>query len=174
MKVQPLNRKIDRLEEKLAYPTHSEIKLDLDSFFEAEKILFHRVNEIAKEYRQTGSAKVLLKNSDLISKNLEVILMRVRELYCYAVPRVLGCGETDGVIEYFFWLHFFNFEADLKDCLAHLAGWSKEDREAFAQDLKDDKVGFFRIPRDLNDVDALELDDLEDSFNEMEEKQENE
>jgi hypothetical protein len=174
LKVEPLNRKINRLEEKLADPPHSEIKLDLDCFSEAEKILFGRVDEIAKEYRQTGSVEVLLKNSDLISKNLEVILRRVRELYCHIVPRVLGCGETDAVVEYFFWLLFFNFEADLKDCLAHLAAWSKKDREAFAQDLKDNKAVFFRIPRDLNDFSDLDLDDSNDSGNEKEEKQENE
>jgi hypothetical protein len=174
LKLGQIERKIDRLVEQLTDPIHPKAKLDLDSFSEAEKALFCRVEQIAEEHRRTGSGEVLLKNSDLISKNLGVILMRVRELYCYAVPRVLGCGVTDGVAEYFFRLHFFNFEADLKDCLAHLAAWSKEDREAFAQDLKDDKVSFFRIPRELNDVDALELDDLEDSGNEMEEKQENE
>ena len=102
MKTWPLNRKIDCLSEKLADPIHPEIRLDLDSFSEAEKILFRRVDKIAEEYRQTGSAELLLENSDLISKNLEVFLMRVRELYCYAVPRVLGWGEADGVVEYFF------------------------------------------------------------------------
>jgi hypothetical protein len=172
LKVQPLNSKIDRLEEKLADPPHSKIKLDLDCFPEAEKILFRRVDEIAKEHRQTGSAEVLLKNSDLISKNLEVVLRRIKELYCHTVSKVLGCGEADGIVEYFFQLHFFNFEADLKDCLAHLAAWSKKDREAFALDLKDNKAVFFRIPRDLNDI--SDLDDLNDLGNEKEEKQENE
>jgi len=144
-----LNRKVNRLSEQLADPIHPEIKLDVDSFSEAEKTLFRRVEEIAEEYRQTGSVELLLENSDLISKNLEVFLMRVRELYCYAVPRVLGFGEADGVVKYFFGLLFYNFEADLKECLANVRSWSKKDREEFALDLKNNKAVFFRIPRGL-------------------------
>jgi hypothetical protein len=177
LKTWPLNRKIDRLSEKLANPIHPEIRLDLDSFSESEKILFRRVDEIAEEYRQTGSAELLLENSDLISKNLEVFLIRVRELYCYAVPRVLGCGEADGVVEYFFRLLFYNFEADLTECLENVRSWSKEDREEFALYLKNNRAVFFRIPRGLSDVDDVEfenLDSLEVSVNKMEEKKENE
>jgi hypothetical protein len=55
-----------------------------------------------------------------------------------------------------------------------LAAWSKKDREAFALDLKDNKAVFFRIPRDLNNVSDLGLDDSNDLGNEKEEKQENE
>ncbi len=69
MKVEPLNRKIDRLSEKLADPPLSEIKLDSDSFSEAKRF-FRRVDEIAEEYRQTGSAELFADNADLISKNL--------------------------------------------------------------------------------------------------------
>jgi hypothetical protein len=172
LKTWSLTRKIDCLSEKLADSSHPEVRLDVDSFCEAEKILFRRVDEIAEEYRQTGSAELLLENSDLISKNLEVFLKRVRELYCYAVPKVLGCGEADGVVEYFFRLLFINFEVDLKECLAQVRLWSEKDRAEFALDLKNNNRVFFRIPRGLNDVDDLDIS--EDSGNRMEEKKENE
>ena len=149
MKPWQLNRKLNRLSEQLADPIHTEIKLDVNSFSEAEKLLFRKVDEIAEKYRQTGSIEVLVENSDLISKNLEVFLMRVRELYCYAVPMVLGCDETNEIVEYFFRLHFYNFEADLTECLAQVSKWSEKDREEFLLDLRKNGAIFFGFQGDL-------------------------
>jgi hypothetical protein len=169
LKPRQLDRKLDRLVEQLAGPIGPEVRLSVDSFSEAEKSLFRRVDKIAEEYRQAGSSESLLGNSELINKSLEVFLRRVRAFYCHAVSRVLGCGEVDGVFEYFFRLYFYNFEADLKDCLTRVGSWSKKDREEFATFLKDNKGCFFRVPRDLNDIESLDLNDLEESDNEMEE-----
>ncbi len=163
MKPWQINRKVNRLSEQLADPIHTEIKLDANSFSEAEQLLFRKVDEIAEKYRETGSIEGLVENSDLISKNLEVFLMRVRELYCYAVSTVLGCGSSNEVVEYFFRLHFYNFEADLTDCLAEVNKWSESDREEFLLELRRNGSIFFRIPRSLGDHDGKEFSDLNNS-----------
>ena len=163
MKPWQLNRRVNRLSEQLADPIHNQIKLDVGSFSEAEKTLFRKVDEIEEKYRQTGSMEGLVENSDLISKNLEVFLMRVRELYCYAVPIVLGCDETNEVVEYFFRLHFYNFEADLTECLAQVNKWPKKDREKFLLDLRKNGPILFRIPRGFGDHDGKELCNLNNS-----------
>ena len=112
------------------------IRLDFDSFSEAEKLAFSKVGEIVEKYRQTGSEDALVENTDLISKNLEIIFRRVTELYCYVVPMVLGCGGSQEIVEYFFKLHFYNFEADLNECLANVRKWSEKDR-ARAQEYRE-------------------------------------
>ena len=120
---------MDDLSEKLKDTTlGSVIHVDFDSFSEAEKLVFRKVDEIGEKYRQTGSEGVLRENADLISKNLEIIFRRVTELYCYVVPMVLGSGGSQEIVEYFFKLHFYNFEADLNECLANVRKWSEKDR----------------------------------------------
>ena len=163
MKPWQLNGRVNRLSEQLANPIPTEIKIDVNSFSETEKILFRKVDEIAEKYRQTGSVELLAQNLDLISKNLEIILNRVRELYCAVVPMVLGCDETNEVVEYFFRLHFYNFEADLTECLAHIRTWSEKDREEFLLDLRKNGSIFFRIPRGFGDYDSKEFNDLKNS-----------
>ena len=132
-----LNGRIDDLSEKLEDTTlGSVVRLDFDSFSEAEKLAFSKVGEIGEKYRQTGSEAVLAENADLISKNVEIIIKRVTELYCYVVPMVLGCGGSQEIVEYFFKLHFYNFEADLNECLANVRKWSEKDR-ARAQEYRE-------------------------------------
>ena len=121
----------------------TQIKIDVNSFSEAEQLLFRKVDEIEEKYRETGSIEVLAENSDLIFKTLEVLLMRIRELYCYAVPMVLGCDETNEIVEYFFRLHFYNFEVDLTDCLAQVNEWSESDRDEFLLDSKEKWMRLF-------------------------------
>jgi hypothetical protein len=143
-----LNGRIDDLSEKLEDTTpRSIVRLDFDSFSEAEKLVFSKVDEIGEEYRQTGSEDVLVENADLISKNVEIIFRRITELYCYFVPKVLGYGGSQEIAEYFFKLHFYNFEADLAECWANVCKWSEKDREDFLLDLKQNGSLFFRIPR---------------------------
>jgi hypothetical protein len=106
-----LNGRIDDLSEKLEDTTlGSIVRLDFNSFSEAEKLAFSKVGEIVEKYRQTGSEDALVENTDLISKNLEIIFRRVTELYCYVVPMVLGCGGSQEIVEYFFKLHFYNLK----------------------------------------------------------------
>jgi hypothetical protein len=143
-----LSRRVDDLSEKLKDTTAgSIIRLDFDSFSEAEKLAFSRVDEIEEKYRQTGSESILKENADLISKNLEIIFRRVTELYCYVVPMVLGSDGSHEIVEYFFKLHFYNFEADLAECLANVRKWSEKDRQDFHLDLKQHGSLFPRIPR---------------------------
>jgi hypothetical protein len=160
LKAWQINRRVNRLSEQLADPIHTQIKIDVNSFSEAEKLLFRKVDEIAEKYRETGSIGVLVENLDLVSKNLEVFLMRVRELYCYSVLMVLGCDETNEVVEYFFRLHFTSFEADLTDCLAQVGAWSEKERGEFLLDLRKNGPILFRIPRGFGDYDGKEFSDL--------------
>ena len=163
MKAWKLDKRVNRLSEQLADSIHTQIKLDVNSFSEAEQLLFRKVDEIEEKYRKTGSIEVLVENSDLISKYLEVLLTRLRELYCYAISAVLGCDKTNEVVEYFFRLHFYNFEADLTECLARVGAWSEKDREKFLLDLKKNGAVFFRIPRIFGDYDGVEFRDLNNS-----------
>jgi hypothetical protein len=151
-----LNRRVDDLGEKLKDTTlGSVIHIDFNSFSEAEKLVFRKVDEIDEKYRQTGSEAVLAENADLISKNLEIILRRVTELYCYVVPVVLGLGDSFEIVEYFFKLHFYNFEADLAECLVNVRKWSEKDSEDFLLDLKQHGSLFPRIPRGFNEHNSV-------------------
>ncbi len=120
MKPWQLDNRVNNLTKQLADPINPGIKIDFNSFSEAEKLLFAKVDEIEEKYRQTGSEELLVENADLIFKNLEVMLRRITELYCFVVPMVLGCDGTHDIVEYFFRLHFYNFQDDLSECLAHV------------------------------------------------------
>ena len=78
-------------------------------------------------------------------------------------PMVLGCDSSNEIVEYFFRLHFYNFEADLTDCLAQVNKWSEKDREEFLLDLRKNGGVFFRIPRGFGDFDGKEFSDLNNS-----------
>jgi hypothetical protein len=106
---------------------------------------------------------VLLKNSDLICKSSEIFFERVTELYCYVATTTSRFDESKEIIEYFFKLHFLNFENDLAECLNHLRRWSEKDREEFLCDLKKNGPFFYRIPRKFNDHNDKSLSDLSDS-----------
>jgi hypothetical protein len=69
-----IDNRVNNLTKQLADPINLGIKIDFNSFSEAEKLLFNKVDEIEEKYRQTGSEHLLVENADLISKNLEVIL----------------------------------------------------------------------------------------------------
>ena len=164
MKPWQLNNKVNNLTKQLADPINPGIKIDFNSFSEAEKLLFAKVDEIEEKYRQTGSEELLVENADLIFKNLEVILRRITELYCFAVPTVLGCDGTYEIVEYFFRLHFYNFQADLTECLAHVRKtWTEKDRQEFLSDLKQNGAPFYRIPRGFNEYNDKELGELNNS-----------
>ena len=138
-----LAKRVENLSDKLKDSSSGNlVHIDFNSFSEAEKLLFAKVDEIEEKYRENGSMKFLAENSDLIFKNLEVIFRRVRELYCYVVPEVLGCNGNKEIVEFFFRLHFYSFEADLAKCLANVRRWSEKDKEEFLLDLRKNG-GFF-------------------------------
>ena len=152
MKNADLFRRLEGLGEKLADKTSGGmIHIDFDSFSEEEKLLFRKCDEIEAKFLQTGSMEPFAENFDLILKNLEVILRRVREMYCYVVPMVLGSDGSKEIVEYFFKLHFYNFEVDLAECLSHVRTWTEKDRCEFLADLVKNGPAFFRIPRGFND-----------------------
>jgi hypothetical protein len=147
-----LFRRLDSLCDKLADKTTGNlVHIDFDSFSEEEKRLFRKCDEIEAKFLQTGSMEPFAENFELICKNLEVILRRVRDMYCYVVPMVLGCDGSKDIVEYFFKLHFYNFEVDLSECLSHVRVWSEKEKGEFLSVMAKNEPAFFRIPRGFND-----------------------
>jgi hypothetical protein len=167
LKAWQLKRRVDGLSKELSDPGSGGIvHLDFESFPEAEKLLFHKVGEIEAEFLRTGSTENLEKRMELILKEFEVVLRRVTELYCFAVPICLGSVVDREIAEYFFKLHFYNFEADLSECLEHVRTWSDEDRAEFVADLKKNGSMLFRIPRGFGEDDT-DLVDMRPSENDV-------
>jgi len=150
MKSWHLDRRVGALSEKLKPVASDVVRLDFDSFSEAEKQLFNRIWEIQNEYGLNPPADVIEKNRELIFKASEVLGWRVIQLFIFVMKELL---HEDEIEEWFFKLHFFNFFEDLKECLANVRRWSEKDREEFLRDMKEhdamNKV--FRIPSRIND-----------------------
>ena len=155
-------RRVEKISEKLEDTAAGTlVHIEFDSFSEAEKALFRKVDEINEEYNRTGNLQLLAENSDLIYKDLEIIHKRVKELYCYTIPTVMaGYSAIDReIIDYFFQLHFMNFEADFLQCIKHLHTWTKNDIDAFLSDLKRIGPCYYRIPRGFNESNSEEFDE---------------
>ena len=120
-------------------------------------------DKIEEEFKKTGDEEILLKNAELLLKPSEVILRRITELYCYVATTLLAGGQNKEIVDYFFKLHFYNFETDLYECLAHLHTWTDKDREEFLLDLKENGAKLFRIPRGYNEDNCRGIDVLSDS-----------
>ena len=127
------------------------------------------MNEIENEFQQTGNEDILLKNADLMLKPSEIIVKRTTELYCHALPTVLGYFENRELVDFFFKLHFYNFETDLAECLENIRTWTDKDKEEFLLDLKKTGTQLFRIPRGFDKDYCKELSDLINS-KELDEK----
>jgi hypothetical protein len=159
-----LGKRIDDLSKKITEPNPEEIiHIDFNSFSEAEKILFQKTSEIEEEWQKTGNQDILIKNAELLLKPSEVILRRITELYCYVTPALLSGGQNKEIVDYFFKLHFYNFDADLAECLAHLRTWNDKEKEEFLSELKEYGAHFFRIPRGYNENNCKEISDLKES-----------
>jgi hypothetical protein len=172
-----LKRRVENLSEKLKTPSPGcFVHLDFDSFSEPEKQLFAKVEEIEKNYVQTGSLDNLPENAALVLKKVEVIFKRIRELYCYAAQKVWGLERNREIVEHFFRLYFYNFEVDLTECLENFDGRSEKEKAEFLLDLKKNGVIIFRLPRrsiDYDDEEFDNLDNLEMLGKNKEEKEEN-
>lgn len=118
------------------------VRLDIDSFPEPEKQLFNKVLEIQEKYGDSPPADVMEENREFLSKACEVVSWRVTELFMF-VMRMGFAG--DEIEEWYFKLHFYNFFADLNECLQRVRKWSEKDRQDFLKHNMMD--GFFRIPR---------------------------
>ncbi|MGA2681027.1 MAG: hypothetical protein ABSF44_04415 [Candidatus Bathyarchaeia archaeon] len=166
MKTSDMFRRVENLTEKLKdSTTGSFLRVDFNSFSEAEKALFRKGDEVSEEYYRTGNTELLVKNDDLIYRNIELMWKRITELYCYTVPMSI-CGATGlnyEIVNYFLKLHFLNFETDLFECVGNLLKWEESDRQEFLSDLKKNGPVLFRIPRGFNDYDNKTLNETKNS-----------
>jgi hypothetical protein len=154
--------RVEKISEKLKDTTAgSLLHIDFDSWSEAEKALFRKVDEIEQEYQSTGNAEVLAKNPELIYKNLEVMHRRIQELYCWTIPTLISGYTTIDreIIDCFFQQHFINFEVDFLECVKHLQTWSKRDFDEFLCNLKKYGPLLIRIPRGFNESNSKEFDE---------------
>ena len=156
-----LTKRIDGLSEKINADDNAPIiHLDFNSFSDAEKALFRKVEEIEYEFQKTGNIDVLLKNAEFMLKPSEILVKRTTELYCYVLPAILGYFQNRELVDFFFKLHFYNFETDLAECLEHLRTWTDKDTKEFLTDLKKNGIQLFRIPRGFDKDYSRELCDL--------------
>lgn len=137
------------MSEKLKSVVSDAIRVDFDSFSEPEKRLFNRIWEIQQEYGVSPPVDVIEANKELIFKASEVIVRRVIQLFMSIMKKLLVHDEVE---EWYFKLHFYNFFADLSECLANVRKWSDRDREEFLRDMKENDMmnKVFRIPRSSN------------------------
>ena len=153
MKNDQIAKRIEEIDKKLQDPAQLPVRIDYDSFSEAEKKLFEAVVKIQLQDQQTGNQTLIDENNAYFNKVIEVMYDRIRELYCNTIPTALaGFTLLDfDVINYYFKLHFLNFETDLCECLQNLSRWTEKDQQEFVDDLKKNGTHYFRIPRGFND-----------------------
>ncbi len=125
---------MDVLSEKLKPVSSDVIRLDFDSFSEPEKQLFTKIWEIQTKYGDSPPAEVTEANKEFVFKASEVVAWRVTELFMFVMKELL---RSDEVEEWYFKLHFYNFFADLSECLERVRKWSGKDREEFLRDMKE-------------------------------------
>ena len=150
MKSWQLDKRLGDLSEKLEPVQSDVVRLDFDSFAEAEKQLFRKVWEIQAKYGDSPPSDVIEANMEFVFKAAEVVSWRVLQMFMF-VMRMSFAG--DEIEEWYFKLHFYNFFEDLKECLQRVRKWSLKDREEFLADMKRDGMmdKVFRIPRGFND-----------------------
>ena len=164
LKISNMQRGLIICQKKINDPNPQEIiRIDFESFSDAERLLFQKVDEINEEYRKTGDQEILLKNAELLLKPSEVIFRRITDLYCHAATTLIAGGQNKELVDYFFKLHFYNFEADLAECLTRVRIWTDKDKEDFLSELKKYGAHLFRIPRGYNEYNCKELSELKDS-----------
>jgi hypothetical protein len=154
-------RRVEKIVEKLKDPSEGMLlRIDSDSWSDAEKALFRRVDEVVEEYERTGNELFLATNMDLVYKNIEVMRRRISEMYCWMMPTAIaGYTAIDReVVDYFFQLHFRNFEADLMQCIQYLQTWTESDFEEFLCDLKKNGPFYYLIPRGFNECNSKKGD----------------
>jgi hypothetical protein len=175
MKNDQITKRIEEIDKKLQDPAQKPVRIDYDSFSEAEKKLFEAVAKIQLQDPQTGNHTLIDENNAYFNKVIEVMYNRIRELYCNTIPTAIAGStllELD-VINYYFKLHFLNFETDLYECLQNLTRWTEKDQQEFVDDLKKNGTRYFRIPRGFNDHNQLnEKKNSRTALEEEEEQQE--
>jgi len=72
-------------------------------------------------------------------------------------------GLNHEIVDYFFKLHFLNFEMDLFEAVRNLLSLEEKDRQEFFSDLKKNGPLLFRIPRGFNEYNNKILSDAGNS-----------
>lgn len=147
MKTWQLNKKIDILSQEIADPVKTEIKLDYSSFSEPERVLLDKVQEYIDKYAPSKPPHdIIVKNSALWVKGLEIFGRRSMELFVEVMPATLCCDELEG---WYFKLYFYNFLQDWFEMVSKLRDMPKEQHQALLLERKEmgmlDRV--FRFPR---------------------------
>lgn len=147
MRARELDWKLRQLAEKMEdVPIAGTTRIDWNCLTERERMLFDRVCEIRDKYAPSPPPDdVLAENFELFVKGIQLFMRRAVDLFVSVMSSSLG-GEVE---EWYFKLHFYNFMADLTDCLVNVQKWSEEDRARFLKDMHEsgmiDRV--FRLPR---------------------------
>jgi hypothetical protein len=147
MKAWQLNKKIDILSQEIADPIKTEIKLDYGSFSEPERVLLDKIQEYIDKYAPGKPPHdVIVKNSALWVKGLEIFGRRATELFVEVMPATFCCDELE---EWYFKVYFYNFLQDWLEMVSKLRDMPKEQHQALLFERKEmsmlDKV--FRFPR---------------------------
>jgi len=142
-----LNRRVNSLSEDLTEPVKTETRIDFSCLTEPERVLFNKVREIMDKYAPGSPPQdVIVKNSDLWNKGLEIFARRSVELFVEVLPASLCCDELE---EWYFKLYFYNFWLDWLESIQQLHKMPKERREALLSERREmgllDRV--FRLHR---------------------------
>jgi hypothetical protein len=125
VKARELGWKLRRLEEKMSddVSISGTTRIDWDCLTEKERVLLDKVCEIRDRYAPSlPPDDVLAENFELFAKGIQLFARRATDLFVSVLSKSF-CG--DGVEEWFFKLHFYNFMMDLFDCIENVKKWSK-------------------------------------------------
>ena len=148
MKAWMLNKKLNDLSEKIVdAPEERVARLDFSSFSEPEKVLIRKIWDLQEEYGVNLPSDVLEANRDLVFKATEIFFKYVMNNLKFTMLCIIG--EPDNEIhKWYFNVHFYNFFADLCECLKRVQKWPQKETEWFLKFLNEDgmKDKVFRIP----------------------------
>jgi hypothetical protein len=127
------------------------LRFDPHSLPKNEQQLFQKNNELFEEYQKTNDVTIILKNFSLFAKQAEVMLKHITDLYQHIVIREMCCifdNINPEIIEYFFNLHFKNFQVDFAECITKLQTWTKEEEQEYLELLGKSEKIIIRFPED--------------------------
>ncbi len=147
MKPWQLKRRVNGLSEDLIDPVKTETRIDFNCLSEPERQLFSKIQEIIDKYAPVIPPQdVIVKNSDLWYKGLEIFARRAMELFVEVMPASLCCDELE---EWCFKVYFYNFWLDWLESIQQVRKMPEKRREELLCERREmgmlDRV--FRIPR---------------------------
>ena len=130
-----LTKRIKELSSKLKRPPSEGVRIDFYSFTEPEQLVLLKNYELDEKHRYGWTREAILENKELIVKGNMVVVERVNELFLSTLPGALMLDEVD---MFFFRALFWGFWEHWLECHKNLAKWSKQDREDFLRDIKEE------------------------------------